>query len=331
MADSPIRVGFVGAGTMAATHAESLARDGRAAIVAVLDPAPAAAEAFTRRWGGVAVPSLDDLLGAGVDAVYVLSPNVLHVEPSIRALEAGLHVFCEKPMATSLADAARVLESARSARGVYQIGFNRRCSAVYAAAKKAIDVGVIEPRWGHVKMNRGELQEPAWTGDESVTGGFLYETTIHMLDMLRWMLGEVAQVQGQGARNVYQQIDDFALVLRFRSGVVTTLCSSAHATWLFPYERIELYGPHSMLLTEEADRLTMTTGARATVNVTDVTSLGRLDKAGYADENRRFLDSVLGIRLPDPGAEDAYRAVELVEACYRAAESDTPITLPLTP
>jgi myo-inositol 2-dehydrogenase/D-chiro-inositol 1-dehydrogenase len=180
-------------------------------------------------------------------------------------------------------------------------------------------------------MNRGELQEPPWTADESVTGGFLYETTIHMLDMLRWLLGEVEQVQGYGARSVYGQIDDVALLLRFRSGVVVTLCSSAHATWLFPTERIELYGPHSLLMTEEIERLTMTAGPRATVNMTDVSALGRLDKAGYADENRRFLDAIEGIRPVEPDAEDAYRAVELVEACYRAVTSGAPVNLPLAP
>jgi myo-inositol 2-dehydrogenase/D-chiro-inositol 1-dehydrogenase len=329
MAGAPVRVGIIGAGTMAATHAEALRRDSRAQIVGVVDPIAAAAAAFTERWGGTAFPDVAALLSLGIDAVFITSPNVRHVEPSLQALSAGCHVFCEKPMATSLAEAARVRTAAVASGRVYQIGFNRRRAPVYTAAKRAIEGGVVAPRWGHVKMNRGELQEPAWTADETVTGGFLFETTIHMLDMLRWLLGEVAEIQGHGARTVYPQVDDFALLLRFRSGVVTTLCSSAHATWIFPYERLELYGAHTALVTEEVERLSVTTGPRAAVTVTDVTSLGRLDKAGYFAEDQAFLDAVLGECAPSPDAEDGYRAVELVEACYRAVVTGTPVTLSL--
>jgi myo-inositol 2-dehydrogenase/D-chiro-inositol 1-dehydrogenase len=178
-------------------------------------------------------------------------------------------------------------------------------------------------------MNRGELLEPAWVADESLTGGFLYESTIHMLDLLRWLLGDVADVQGHGAPTVYPQIDDLALILRFQGGVTTTLCSSAHATWLFPYERIELFGAHAALVTEEIDRVSATVGPRAPAVVEDFSLLDRLERSGYVEENRAFLDAVLGERAPSPDAEDAYRAVELVEACYRAVATGAAVSLPL--
>ena len=329
MPGAPVRVGFVGAGTMAGTHAEALARDGRAQVAGVVDPLGTAAAMFVERWGGRPAPNLGELLNLGLDAVFVTSPNAHHVEPVLAALGAGLHVFCEKPMATSLAEAARVREAVRASGRVYQIGFNRRSAPVYRAARRAVQDGRIEPRWGHVKMNRGELLDPAWVGDDTLTGGFLYESTIHMLDMLRWLLGDVAEVQGYGASTAYPQLDDFALLLRFAGGAVTTLCSSAHATWLFPYERIELFGIHTALVTEEMDRISITTAPRALVEVTDVSALGRLDKNGYAEEDRRFLDAVLGERAPSPDAEDAYRAVELAEACYRAVRTGVPMSLPL--
>lgn len=326
---APVRIGFVGAGTMAATHAEALTRDGRARIAGVTDPLAPAAAAFTERWGGTAVPDLGALLGLGLDAVFITSPNVHHVEPVLAALASGLHVFCEKPMATSLDGAARVRDAARGAGRVYQMGFNRRYAPAYIAAKRAIAEGRVTPRWGHVKMNRGELLDPAWVGDQSVTGGFLYESTIHMLDMLRWLLGEVATVQGHGSRTAYPQIDDVALVLRFQSGVTTTLCSSAHATWHFPYERIELFGEHTALVTEEMDRVSATLTPRGPVAVEEFALLGRLEKAGYLEEDRAFLDAILGERAPMPDAEDGYRAVELVEACYRAVTEGGIFQLPL--
>ncbi|MBI2761181.1 MAG: Gfo/Idh/MocA family oxidoreductase [Chloroflexi bacterium] len=323
----PVRVAMIGAGTMANTHAEALMRDGRATITGVFDPLGSAASTFVDRWGGEVAPSIEALLAPRPDAVYITSPNVKHVEPVLAALTAGIHVFCEKPMATSLDGAARVRDAVRASGRVYQIGFNRRHAPVYREAKRLIETGTVQPRWGHVKMNRGELLDPPWLGDESVTGGFLYESTIHMLDMLRWLLGDVAEVQGIGARTASEQFDDFALTLRFRSGVVTTLCSSAHATWMFPYERIELFGVHTSLVTEELDRVSVTQGPRAPVESTDMTMLSRLDKSGYAAEDSAFLDAVLGLRPPSPDAEDGYRAVELVEACYRAVATGERVAL----
>jgi myo-inositol 2-dehydrogenase/D-chiro-inositol 1-dehydrogenase len=222
-----------------------------------------------------------------------------------------------------------VWEAARSSGLVYQTGFNRRSAPVYVAAKRAITEGRVEPRWGHVKMNRGELLDPPWVGDASLTGGFLYESTIHMLDMLRWLLGEVQSVQGHGARSVYPELDDFALLLTFASGVTTTLCSSAHATWLPPYERVELFGAHTALVTEELERVSATLAPRAPVLVEEFSALGRLEKHGYLEENRRFLDTVLGGPPASPDAEDGYRAVELVEACYRAVATGERVTLSL--
>jgi myo-inositol 2-dehydrogenase/D-chiro-inositol 1-dehydrogenase len=326
---TPVRIGFVGAGTMANTHAEALRRDGRAQIEGVTDPHAPAATAFVERWGGRSAPDLEALLGLDLDAVYVTSPNARHVAPVLRTLDAGRHVFCEKPMATSLGDAIQVREAVRSSGRVYQIGFNRRHAPAYRSAKRAIADGRIAPHWGHVKMNRGELLDPAWVADDSLTGGFLYESTVHMLDLLRWLLGNVADVQGHGARTVYPQIDDVALILRFQGGVTTTLCSSAHATWLFPYERIELFGAHAALVTEEMDRVSATVGPRAPAVAEDFSLLDRLDKSGYVEENRAFLDAVLGERAPSPDAEDAYRAVELVEACYRAVATGAAVPLPL--
>ena len=86
---------------------------------------------------------------------------------------------------------------------------------------------------------------------------------------------------------------------------------------------------HTSLVTEELDRVSVTVGPHATAATEDFCALPRLEKAGYAAEDRAFLDAVLGERAPSPDAEDAYRAVEMVEACYRAVRSGAPVPLPL--
>ena len=93
-------------------------------------------------------------------------------------------------LATNVTDATKVFEAAKTSRGIFQVGHNRRFAPVYATLKTLIAEN-HPPHSAHVKMNRGELLKPVWTGDPEVTGGFLYQTPIHMFDMMRFLFGEV--------------------------------------------------------------------------------------------------------------------------------------------
>src|SRR3970282_3034429 len=120
--------------------------------------------------------SLAELLDRGVDAVYVCTPNAQHVEPVVTALRAGVHVFSEKPMATTLRGAFEIREAARRARGVYQLGLKRRSARDYRFVTTLIDEGRLSPLLAQMQHNRGELQQPPGTGDPTATGGYLYHT-----------------------------------------------------------------------------------------------------------------------------------------------------------
>jgi myo-inositol 2-dehydrogenase/D-chiro-inositol 1-dehydrogenase len=113
----------------------------------------------------------------------VTTPNSKHTALTIAAANAGKAVFSEKPMATNLIEARAVLEASKNAK-VFQVGHNRRFAPVYVKLKELINEDRVHS--AHIKMNRGELQNPDWTGNTSVTGGFLYETTIHLFDMMRF-------------------------------------------------------------------------------------------------------------------------------------------------
>ena len=154
--------------------------------------------------------------------------------------------------------------AAGKARGVYQAGFNRRYASVYRALKQRIEDG-LTPGSALLKMNRGELQRPAWTGDPAISGGFLYETPVHMLDMARHLFGEPADVIVRARSSVYEQLDDFSMLLTFASGMTATLAASAHATWLPPFERVEVYGDHAIAVTEEMERITYASGVETAV------------------------------------------------------------------
>jgi len=324
-----VRVGILGAGFIGRIHALNLHRDPRVTLVGVADVVPQAAQRLAAEVGTSPLPSLEALLDAGAEAVYVATPNTMHVEPVLQALGAGAHVFSEKPMATSLEGAWRIREAARTAKGVYQLGFNRRFANVYAFARSLIETGRLTPYEAQLKHNRGELQQPPWTGDPRVTGGYLYETPVHLFDMARFLLGEVEELQGWARRSVYQELDGFIVLLRFRSGVIASLTSVAHTSWLFPYERVELYGAHATVVTEELERAWFSPGMRAPVEALDCFQMPFEQKWGYAAEDRLFIDAVLGARPPAVTAEDGYRATELVEACYRAVREETRVRLPL--
>ncbi len=153
-------------------------------------------------------------------------------------------------MATSLADARDILGAASTSNAVFQVGHNRRFAPVYATLKRQLQESG-PPHSAHVKMNRGELINPEWVGDPQVTGGFLFETTIHMFDMMRFLFGEVASIDAAGSSHEYPEMDDFSALLRFESGLHATMASSADATWMFPFERIEIFCHHRAFTTRE--------------------------------------------------------------------------------
>ena len=320
-----IKIGFLGAGYIAGVHAAILARDERVELASVHDVVRDRAEDFARSTGATVAHSSSEAL-AICDAVYITAPNTIHDELAIFALEAGNHVFCEKPMATRLADARRVLKVARKSKFLFQVGHNRRFAPVYVELKRIISEQ--QPHSAHVKMNRGELVNPEWVSDPKTTGGFLYETTIHMFDMLRFLFGEVAAVHAIGSTHEYAETDDFSVLLMFQSGLHATLASSADASWLFPFERVEVFCHHATIVTREMESLVYSDGLDGRHVERSMHQLAKAEKWGYAQEDRAFIDSIVGGLPPVVTALDGYKSVELVDAVYKSVKDRRVIEIP---
>ncbi|MDX6694425.1 MAG: hypothetical protein QOF02_2028 [Blastocatellia bacterium] len=318
-----VRIGIIGAGYIGGVHAKTLSSDERARVFAVHDVDAERAEQLARSCGAVVSASAEELIES-VDAVYITTPNTKHTELARAAAAAGKHVFCEKPMATTLAEAQAVLRDAEGSRAVFQVGHNRRFAPVYVLLKRLLAEGNA-PHSAHAKMNRGELLNPVWVGDASLTGGFLYETTIHMFDMLRFLFGEVAQLVACGSTHEYAETDDFSMLFKFESGMHATLCSSADASWLFPFERLEVFSHHATITTREMESLTQTVALDGRHTTHSMHQLSKEEKWGYAQEDRAFLDSILSGAPPAVSALDGLKSVELVDACYRAVNSGEPV------
>src|SRR5215831_3848250 len=311
-----IKIGFIGAGYIAGVHASILARDERVQITAVHDIREPLAEQLARSTGVAVAPSVAEVL-AMCDAVYIATPNTKHTELAFNSIDELKHVFCEKPMATSIADAGRVLRAAETSERIFQVGHNRRFAPVYAELKRMLS-DAHQPHSAHVKMNRGELLNPEWTGNPEITGGFLYETTIHMFDMMRFLFGEVLTVQALGSRHEYQEIDDFSVLMSFQSGMHATLASSADASWLFPFERLEVFCHHGTIVTREMESLTYSDGLDGRHMEMSVHQLSKEEKWGYAQEDRAFIDAIVKNGRPPVTALDGYKSVQLVNAVYES-------------
>jgi myo-inositol 2-dehydrogenase / D-chiro-inositol 1-dehydrogenase len=318
-----LKIGIIGAGYIGGVHAGILARDERVEILAVHDLAIESAERLVKSWGARVAKNAAEVIES-CDAVYITTPNTKHRDVAIAAAEAGKHVFCEKPMATSLADAQAVLDAATKSRVVFQVGHNRRFAPVYAKLKQMLTES-HPPHSAHVKMNRGELLQPEWVGDPNITGGFLYETTIHMFDMMRFLFGEVEMLQAVGSSHEYSEIDDFSVLLKFANGMHATFASSADASWLFPFERVEVFSHHETLVTREMESLVYTEGLDGRHIEHSMHHLAKEEKWGYLQEDKSFIDSMISGSPPAVTVFDGLKSVELVEGCYRSVKTTEPI------
>lgn len=321
-----IEIGFIGAGEIAQTHAGILSSDSRVRIGTVFDAIPARAEALAGRLGAQWARSLNEVLDKS-RAVFICTPNTTHTHLALEALAAGKDVFCEKPFALTLDSAREVRDAARKAKVHFQVGHNRRFALVYKALQQAIRDGRLLPLSVHAKMNRGELVHPPWVGDGNFTGGFLYETPVHIFDLMRFFFSDVEWVQVAARAHQNEELDDFSILLSFESGVQATLKTYAHASWHFPFERFEVYGHHATYETFEMERLAYTTSLQAETVTLDFGLRPRNEKWGYTEQDGLFIDALEGKVDCPVTAEDGYRVVELIEACYQSARSKQVVRL----
>ena len=310
-----VRIGIIGTGYIGNVHGRIHSRDERSEIAALYDIVPERAANTARTIGGKVCASREELL-ANCDAVLVCSPNKTHKDIALHAIAEGKHVFCEKPFSIGINDASELRDAANKSDTVFQVGHNRRYAPVYAKLKDLLQGDKAHS--AHVKMNRGELQVPVWTGDTNVTGGFLYETTIHLFDMMRFQFGEIEELTAYGSQHEYPELDEFSIIFKFKSGFHCTFASSSDASWHFPFERIEVFCHHRTIMTEEMERLLDSRGMDANFETMSWHMTEKEERWGYVQEDRAFIDSIISGMPPPVTADDGFKSVELVESVYEA-------------
>ena len=191
-----LRIGVLGTGFAGSMHARSaLAIDG-AQVVAVaavpLDEATALAKEC-----GARVASAEEICAADdIDLVVVATPTYLHATHAIAAARAGKHVFCEKPLARTLADAEAMVRACDAAGVTLAVGHVVRFFPEYRQAKELLDAGTLG-RPAIVTMTRGNFavgSARGWYLDEDKSGGVVLDLMLHDLDTVRWWFGEPSRI-----------------------------------------------------------------------------------------------------------------------------------------
>jgi len=313
-----VKIGIVGVGYIGNVHGKIHSRDERVEVSAIYDILPERTAFSAKTFGAKACSSRDELM-ENCDAVLVCAPNKTHKEIAMHAIAEGKHVFCEKPFTIGIADAEILRDAANTSSGVFQVGFNRRFAPVYQKLKELLKDDKAHS--AHIKMNRGELLNPEWTGDVNVTGGFLYETTIHLFDMMRFQFGEITELTAYGSQHEYPELDEFSVIFKFANGFHSTFASSSDASWHFPFERIETFCHHRTIMTEEMEKLLDSQGTDPNFDTHSFHMVEKEEKWGYVQEDRAFIDAIVNGTAPPVTEDDGFRSVELVEAVYESTRS----------
>jgi UDP-N-acetylglucosamine 3-dehydrogenase len=202
-----IRIALIGAGEIGAVHARAHVAAPGNQLAAIYDVHPEQARRLAQETGSTVAPSLEAVLeDPRIEGVDLCVPNHLHRDLAVRALGAGKHVLCEKPIALSLEDADAMLAAAARANRFLMIGHVLRFWPEYVLAKQAIEdgrIGEVLLMSGRrmVSLLAGTPGADGWRRDPVRSGGAVLDMQIHDLDVFCWMLGRPESIAARGVRS----------------------------------------------------------------------------------------------------------------------------------
>jgi predicted dehydrogenase len=330
-------------GTAHTTHAWSYSRalttSGLTTLVGVHDEDPALAQWIRQDFAAAFYADPEELLALPeVGAVVVCSPTASHRRHVELAASMGKHVLCEKPIATTLADARAMVDGCERAGVVLEVAFVSRFLPLVARAREIVRGGRVGDVIGMVGGNRGRPPlpptYPAWITDPvEAGGGALIDHSVHVTDVMRHVSGlEATAVSAEAGSLMWDcGVDDIALLtLRFDGGAIASVDPSwsvpADNPWDYDFFLRVVGTEGSIEIRDDAESLNL---------VSTVTSGQRgLRLAGFADDADlamigAFARSVAAGAVVEPCATgvDGLRALEIALAGYQSAELHQPISL----
>lgn len=330
----PLAVGLVGAGRMGSFHAETLARRlPGVRLAAVADPAPGAARRLADRLDRPTVyTEIGELLAdSAVDAVVIATPARTHADLVEAAAREGKAVYCEKPMAVTLAEADRAIAAAARAGVPLQVGFNRRYETGFRAAHEKVTAGAI----GTPQLLRSLTRDPKLADPARVPPWTIFlETLIHDFDTLRYLNPGAEPVEVFAwadalVRPDFKEhglLDTAVVTIRFDNGALATAEANFQAVYGYDV-RGEVFGSAGMLSMGDIRRTHLTAYGAAGAGAECVAYDQDLFHDAYVAELADFADSVRAARTPSVTGEDARTALTIALAAIRSVEKSTPVRI----
>ncbi|NKY26326.1 Gfo/Idh/MocA family protein [Nocardia gamkensis] len=316
-----VTLGLAGTGRIGTSHAEILSKLPNVATVLVADADPARARATATDLGVEFAPDLDTLFAAELDGLIIATTTASHPDLIIRAVDARIPVFCEKPVAADITGTLAVIDRTRHSRVPVQIGFQRRFDAGYRAAREAIRSGSL----GRLHTLRATTLDPAPPPAEYIarSGGIFRDCGVHDFDIIRWVTGrEITSVYATGANRGASffaeagDVDTAAVLLRLDDGTLATVSLTRYNGAGYDV-RLEALGSEGNAIVglDERAPLTSVEPDHSPSPYPPYAGFMERFRAAYADELAAFVDVATG-QLDSPCTPDeALEAFYVAEAC----------------
>jgi myo-inositol 2-dehydrogenase/D-chiro-inositol 1-dehydrogenase len=327
---------LIGPGNFGRSLARALQEDARVRFTGVLGATHDESAAGATELGGRAYAGLGELLrDDAIQAVLIATPSDTHAELAIAAAGAGKQIFCEKPLALTVAECDAMIAAARQAGVILVVGQMQRLVPLLAEVRRLIHAGAIG-RPVSLLIQRHDLlqrQPGSWLQRRAQVGGLLHQSSVHELDWLRTLLGEGAEVFARAAPATIQAGLDFPdaieVSLRFQSGCVATL-SACMTSYVWQHEG-SIQGTDGSLawsLSEGSLRWRGIQQAGESIQHADFKLAAGADLAIRA-ELRAFVDAALGLAAPLIPGEEGRANLEIIQAALISIAELRPVALPL--
>ena len=336
-----INVCLIGCGRAGMIHAGSYAGIQDAELIAICDPCEENLEA-AKRTLNVRYTYTDYrqvMQNPEIDAVIVVTPTQFHRDIVVAAANAKKHVFCEKPMASTVEECDEMIEACRVNGVKLQLGFMRRFDKNFRRGKELIDAGTVG-RVTLLKSNTyGPSQPKEWMYDVRRNYGPIGEVNSHDFDTLRWYAGsEVKMIHAVGhnfrspeaAERYPDYYDTCSVLLEFENGVVGVITGAQYVAYGYD-ARAEILGTDGIIKvgTQEMNAVEAVT-RDGKITADSVDSWRTLFRAAYAEEDKAFIRSIVENTEPEVTGHDGKMALVLVQEGLRSLLEKRPVTIPNT-
>ncbi|HSO86899.1 MAG TPA: Gfo/Idh/MocA family oxidoreductase [Draconibacterium sp.] len=356
-------IAILGCGKVAHLHAKAIQNLKNARLAGVWSRTPMTAIKFAAQYKTTFYAGIQDLVKREkIDLVIVCTPHPFHLQPVLEAAKAGANILVEKPLASTLEDADKIIEACKNFGVKLGVISQRRWYESVKRVKDAIEAGKIgKPVFGTINMlgwrDKKYYDADEWRGTWKMEGGgVLVNQAPHQLDLFLWFTGEIDEVYGlwKNLNHPYIEVEDTAVaIVKFKSGAIgNIIVSNSQKPGI--YGKVHIHGENGASVGVQTDGGAMFIAGMSGIleppvndiwtvpgeeemlakwKTEDIIHFNKIDPMVYYMERQieDFLQAIENNTEPLVTGEDGRRTVELFTAIYRSTRDNKPVKFPLLP